>query len=456
MRITKISILNFLGVGAFQPGALGKLNRIEGGNGVGKSAVLKAITECLKSSGTDPTWIKIGSDKAEIAIEIDDRIRAERKITQTGTTLKVVDGEQPINSPQKFLNELLGPFNFDPTAFFLARPKERVKLLLSSINFFVDQAALVEALGDLAVPVDLTTFDYSKHGLIVLQDIQSTVYDRRREVNSDLTRMKKAVEQGKRDLPVTLDKEKYENFDLNAAVEQLATAREAIANNDRDHQQIEAMRNRRNEMLAEIERKNEQIAKLQQQIKDQEEAISKLNADGTALIEKTDAFSRPDIESIQESINNFREIQKLQNKLADIERMENEAAKTKQTHEALDRLHKALTGDVPKKMLSQVKLPVKGLEIAGDTILVDGKSIDKLSTSEQMKFAVQVAKATAGKLKAILVDRFESLDHDARKAFIKEAGKDDFEIILTEVTSGDLRMETTGDDAPAKKSTGVF
>lgn len=124
-----------------------------------------------------------------------------------------------------------------------------------------------------------------------------------------------------------------------------------------------------------------------------------------------------------------------------IEQREEEAEQASVIHSTLDKLHKRLTGEIPRKMLAKLDLPIKGLEFEGDKILVDGVSLDTMSTSEQMKFALVIARSLAQELKVICVDRYESLDKESRKAFEKEAGKDDFQYCIADVTDGDLSLQ---------------
>jgi len=72
MKITSLSIRNFLGISQLKSGSLGKMNIVVGDNGTGKSSVLKAIQEAFRSSGVTPDLIRVGADKAEILIEIDE------------------------------------------------------------------------------------------------------------------------------------------------------------------------------------------------------------------------------------------------------------------------------------------------------------------------------------------------------------------------------------------------
>ena len=436
MKITKIQILNFLGIGAFKPGKLGKLNKIKGGNGTGKSSVLKAITEAFKSSGIDPNMIKVNSDKAEIMIEIDGRIKIDRRITSSANNVKVVVDGEPVAGPQKWLNNIIGPLNFNPVDFFLAKPKERRAILLSAIHFNIDQAGLIEVLGDGPVPIDLGRFDYSKHGLELLDEIQKAVYEKRHEQNIEVTRLRKAIEQDKKDIPSTLDKEKFKNFDIKQAMKQLQDGRDSLQRHEGELSQLESLRRLASDSKARIE-------KLESELVLAKSNLAEIQSEGKALKEQVNSFTRPDVESVQAAVDIFHDNQKLIHKLEEIERREDEAEKAAEVHVTLDAFYKKLSNEIPKLVLQKVKLPIKGLVIKDDDILINKVAIDKLATSEQIKFAVEIARALAGELKVICVDRFESLDKDARKAFENEAECDDFEYFMTQVTDGDLSLEVS-------------
>ena len=95
----------------------------------------------------------------------------------------------------------------------------------------------------------------------------------------------------------------------------------------------------------------------------------------------------------------------------------------------------------PAELLKGIKLPVKGLGINKDMqITIDKLPIKNLSTSRQIKLALDIARATSGPLHLICVDRFESLDKEQKDTFIIEAEKDDYQYFITEVTDGDLKV----------------
>lgn len=97
----------------------------------------------------------------------------------------------------------------------------------------------------------------------------------------------------------------------------------------------------------------------------------------------------------------------------------------------------------PAELLQEIKLPVAGMGIDDKmNITVDGLPIRNLSTSQQIKLALDVARATAGALKLICVDRWESLDEEQRTIFLKEIENDGFQYFISHVTSGDLQITT--------------
>ena len=444
MKILKLKVLNFLGIGAFNAEA-GKLNRITGKNGVGKTAILRAIKEGFKSSGVDPHLIKGDADKAEIFIELDNGVSIDRRLTATGNKVKVTHAGEPVNKPQAFLTGLLGAYPFDPTAFYMASPKDRVKLLLSAMPVVLTQEFLTEQVGD-NIPIDLSRFDYTRHGLEVLKEIQEAVYDRRHEENLARTRMEKAIEQDKREIPETFATEKWGAFDISEAMTRLKTAQGQISAHEESEKRLTAMRRNRDQKVATIEQVTKQIADLTQRLEDAKKELAELDVEGKALKGDVEGFVAPNIEVIENEVREYQTAQKLINKLDLIKDRKVELDGLSESHAALDTFYKVLTTEVPRNLLASSDLPIADVCIDGDQIVVNGVSLDKLSTSEQMRFAVAgIAKPLAGELKVICVDRYESLDPDAREAFEAEAAKDDFEYFITEVTSGPLEMDSTGD-----------
>jgi predicted ATP-binding protein involved in virulence len=101
----------------------------------------------------------------------------------------------------------------------------------------------------------------------------------------------------------------------------------------------------------------------------------------------------------------------------------------------------AIARQKPAVLLQTIQLPVAGLGIDEKMqVTVDGLPIRNLSTSRQIKLALDIARATAGQLKLVCVDRWESLDEEQRELFLKEIDGDGFQYFISQVTSGDLKI----------------
>lgn len=456
MKITMISIESFLGISNFKTTEMGKLNRVTGRNGSGKSSIVKAVLEAFKSSGVNPKLIKVGEDGSKILIGLDDGSIIDRQLTPAANRVKVVTGGQPLPAPQKFLNDLVGQFIiFNPIAFFLAKPKERRQMLLSSIPISLDQAMLFDMLGgDSSIPVGLEQYDYSGHGLTVLERIQEDVYERRHEQGLEVTRLKKSLEQDKLDIPDTFDGERYKGFDVQEKIGELTAAKAAISQHEQDVTHLERLRTRSVQIKTEIARLRDEIARLQDE-------RAEAQNEGEKLAQKVETFVIPDTQTPEADIAGYKDNQKLMLKLEEIDRKQGEIEESAETHSALDEFYKALTTQVPRKLLSNVKLPVDNLEIKGDDILVNRVAIETLATSKQWDFCISVAESVAGNLKVICCDGLEALDKQNYEAFEARVAKGDCQYIITMVTEGDLKMESVNGDMatqpaikPAKKRAG--
>lgn len=449
MKITKITITDFLGLSAFKVDNLGKFNQIKGGNGVGKSAVLKAIEETFKSSGVAPHIIKNGAERAEILIELDEKVLVHKRITPSANTVAVtVDGAR-LEKPQAYLTALFGEFSFNPVDFLTKKDKERLAILMKAIPFKLSPDRLRDCIGNGDDLIDLSSLDFSKHGLELLSSAKSLVYNARHQQNLDATRMKKAIEQDKLDLPQIADAKAFEGFDLTAELNKLQAANDEIATNREETERLSNLRERRDTLVTNID-------SLKKQLEKAENELTAITAEGTELAAKISEYVAPDTAAIQNRISEFNRNQKSIHAFEDLRKREAECEGLFAKHKKLDALYKHIENELPKLLLSEIKLPVKGLEISGDEILVNGVSIDTLSTSEQVEFSVNLARILAGKLKVICVDRFESLDAEKRRCFEQSIDGDEFEYFVTQVTEGPLTVDTEIKTTPKRAAKATF
>lgn len=96
----------------------------------------------------------------------------------------------------------------------------------------------------------------------------------------------------------------------------------------------------------------------------------------------------------------------------------------------------------PKEIIAQMKLPIEGLGIDVDgNITINAIPIKNLSTAEQLDLAIDIARTTAGELKVICIDKFESMDSETQERFMQKTENDGFTYCITKVTNGDLTIK---------------
>lgn len=177
--IRSLTIKGFLGIQAMQldVGPGGAL--IEGGNGKGKTSVMKAIKAALDGAGVSPEAVRKGTDAAEILIDLDhDTVR--RRISATGNTSLTVEDEAGSRrkAPQTYLSQLLGLALLDPLDLWLSGPKERRAMILRAVPCRAEPEAIARVLPTDCPPwsellAGLGGQGWDAHGLEVVASVRA-------------------------------------------------------------------------------------------------------------------------------------------------------------------------------------------------------------------------------------------------------------------------------------------
>lgn len=89
---------------------------------------------------------------------------------------------------------------------------------------------------------------------------------------------------------------------------------------------------------------------------------------------------------------------------------------------------------LPLELLKTAKMPVEGISIDDKGLIrINGTLIDGLSDGEKLELALKIARAQAGELKVICIDKWESLNEKAQQKLQEEMEKDDFQYFVTVV-----------------------
>lgn len=497
MRIKHLRINNVLGIEELDTDVAPNGMLISGANGRGKTSTLKAIQMGLTAQGVDEHAIRIGAERGEIYVDMDD-LSVRRVITAKGSTLTVTNGDGfKASKPAQHLADLLGSgAAIDPLALFAAKPADRRKMILSALPVTVSLEQLRQW-----VPNIPANYDCSGHGLEVIERVRKQAYDQRTQRNADAKKAREeadraAVESTKlvapegaatvADARATLDRAKAHATELDArrasvtaAIQRTEGARAKAAQLRADADAVEVpkidvarsdalfaarqtvgkaisdLESRllvAKQELSRIESEEREIAKVYEQAERGGIRQSELRAQA-ATIEETIGAATPTGPSEADIESALKAIDVATLALVDAEAAERAAvaaqraadtATTAKSAEAeaarLDAIVKVLTNDAPASLLAASN-GIPGLSLEGDDILFDGKSLGNLCGAEGLRFAVQIAKRSGGKTRFLLVDGIERLDPEQYDAFIAEATSGGWQCLCTKVGRGEVTYE---------------
>ena len=438
MKIVNLRIANFLGIGdhpALDVKGLGKTVVVTGKNGKGKTSVLKAIKEALKSSGVDPTVIHRGKDRAEIFLELTDGTSVKRTITPTSNRVQVRKGDIDISSPQRFLDSLRGQLSVNPIEFFLAKRPEQRTIILQAIPMRLSQEQLQNLVGEFPEGFTLPAIDFKRHGLEVLEAVRKAVYEARHGENQTVNRLQKAIEQDRRELPEGFDFSLYTDEGLKEKRETVKTAQGIISAYESKEQHVSYLVERYESVQEEIK---DLLAKVEEK-KAELEAIEKEGVKLRAELKEAEP-NLPKVLILEAELSDYEGNWELSHKRREIQRRSEELETAKTRADQLDELHTKLAKEIPGRLLEAAPLPVENLQIEGENIFVNGTELSNLCKREQIDFSADLSMSTAGGLQVLCVDGIEQLDSESLTAFEEKMGNSDFQCVVARVSDGELEV----------------
>lgn len=371
MKILTYEIKNVRGIDEMKGQLDGKSVYVVGKNGSGKSSFIQAIFLAFKLFGNKP-YLKKGEDKGQVKVQIGNETieyTIERTFTESGDTVLVVKDSKgkKIQTPQKFLDNLLGTSMYYLSEFLEADPKKQVKLFKEWFNIDTDE----------------------------LDKKYKETYDKRHIEGMEETRLKKVVE----GYHFTYDdQKKYAQEKDVTELSQKLVAINQIENNkkakateietlEKEQQQGEAIVQRYNlnedEYIREIKELNAKIAALTQKgidDKKKQEAQIEVNKElSKKIIEKKAEHEKlevPDKTQIEEDLETVTEWNK---KVAQVNKY-TEDLKRLQAQEKIYRDLSVDLEDIKKekaKKLEEAEIPVEGLSFDENTLIYEDKPLVK-------------------------------------------------------------------------------
>ncbi len=401
-KIVALDIENVKKVSAVHIEPDGSMVIIGGQNGAGKSSVLDSIAYALGGKTLLPKRpIKDGTEKATIRVNLGELI-VERTFTPVGSylTVKNQDGFTT-SSPQAILDALVGKLTFDPLAFATQQQTERAELLRS-----------------------LAGLDFSD-----LDEEREAVFSGRRDLNRDVKALKATLDS------MPLEEAPASPVSVSALMEELRRREDINAANARDREELEEQRRQVTALKKDREEVVSQIERLQNDLAELEEAIKEQIESGKTNAKRVEKLQDLDVDEIRQQISDADEINskvRHNEKRATTEAayIEAKAKADKMT----DRLQEI--DEQKAQTISAAEFPIDGLSITDNDVLFKGIPFDQISQAEKLRISVAIGLHMNPKLRIMLVRDGSLLDETNLQLLQSLAEKNDAQIWVERVGNG--------------------
>ncbi len=484
--ITGIRFKNFLGLKEIalsgKNGLDPRINLFVGKNAQGKTDIIRGIRTAFEGS-TDTTLIREGEDASELYIDISNGMQVARKLTRKGgnyvNVLLNEDGDKKAK-PQEYIKSLLGNFPFDPIEFLTTKDRAEYIRKLFSPKVTEEQLKAAGVGEDKLKMVNLADDGFKVLDLLA----EKIYYVERSEVNKTVTSRKALLDEAIQKLgeydPQGYDPKAVETFrksvdDLQRQLtEAEAVVRQAEANKEK-RGKVEARLEQAKaelavipadvmeQLLAKEKERDEleaQIRKLQDDLGDVMQGIVKLKTmrdetgnlkqaieAGEETLKALTIENVPDVEHIKDEL----EAAKMNHQIAvkskeryDLygkieEELRPQYDSTKKRSDDLTALIKKLREDLPAEITKTAKIPIEGLKLNGDTVMIGDRNLDHMSKAEQVGIVLSIERELNKDvtLKVFCLDGVECLDDATLAEFTDQIRNNEFQYFCTMVQHGD-------------------
>lgn len=466
----------------------GSIHRIAGDEGQGKTSILKAIYAALY--GMDPAMVQMGADEAEIVLKLNEATITRIVRREGDDTVFVSDANGlPVNRGIDFLQAVLGKGIFNPVAWaelgahggegHTQRLRQQRNQLLAALRVEYSLEEIRQRIRQMGMPFidtlkqcNLDGVDFTAHPFDVCQSLESVIYKARaaRNVNMESARSRYEVlprpERKAPGLPVSelqrlaiearkkatvaeerLSGRKNRVQQRNKLREKLAgtvkpeASRAAAQRTQEEYQsrliakqeeigaieaQLLALRAEEKEIDAKVKRA-EKIVKEIDQYEAMEADLAEMEA-GLA-----DAGEPEDVQALEEAAKQAEADVEAQKQQDAIDIAGNELAALQEDTARFTELIKLFRDELPKELLQRSKLPIKGLSLDENMLLINGVPIHQMGTAQRIKIGVVVAAALNPRSGFICVDGAESLGRTGMRALAEAADEMGLQLIMTVV-----------------------
>jgi hypothetical protein len=396
LRVVELRAENFMRLRAVRIRPDGTVVNITGRNDQGKTSTITAIAWALGGKEfAEAMPLRKGEREGSVSVDLGS-LKVTKRVTADNPVPSLIveyaNGSRP-RSPQHVLDELRGQL-MDPIAFLRGKGAERIEMVQQLFEGF--------------------SFDRNERE-------RKAVFDERTAVNRERTRAVAA-----RDAIVLPTGGKPELVDIAALDAQLKAANAA--------NEVTRKRQAGREVAAgEAERHRNAAERLRAEAR----GLDAKAADLEAKLEAAEALpALIDTSAIITEIGNASARNAAVARFQEWEQRDNEARRLHHQSETMSAEIKRIEKE-KADALAGVKLPVEGLTIGEDEVLINGIPWDQLAFSTRLRVSAAVAMALEPKLQVMCIREFGSLlDKDNMALLARIAEDADFQVWIECQTGG--------------------
>lgn len=396
MKITKLTVQNFMRVEAVEITPEGALVTIGGRNAQGKTSVLQSIAALIggkKAAPSEP--VRKGASKAQIIGETEE-FTVRRTFNPTGSTrleVRAKDGGV-FPSKQALLDKLYTTLTFDPLRFLRDDPNKQAETLRALVGL-----------------------DFTKE-----DEDRQNAYNKRTEVNRECKRLSGSLAK----LPEPPEGTPDEEASVAQLTDELERRRGVNAAHAKKRDELASLRERAVTQQDHIERLEQQLAEARQ-------AFETLNTQGRDLRAEVDELVDEDVEVVRAQIATAEQTNAHVRAKRERGKFQQELNAVIDESERLTRYIDEIQ-EVKTQAIASAHYPIEGLRVDGDRVLLGEVPLDQASQAEQLRASVAIGLALNPELKVLLVRDGSLLDSQGLKLVAEMAEKAGGQVWLERVS----------------------
>ena len=406
MKIINLKSENIKGIKAIDVTPQDNTVVLTGANGSGKTSILDSIVYAFNPKSIPDMPIRDGEEEAKITIDCGDFVLT-RSFNRKGNSLKIVKKDKTIQqTPQTFLNKIVGRISFDVREFIDCDEKKQAKILMDLVGIDVDDLDVKEK---------------------VLFDDKALITKQYRAIKAEFDVLKVINNPPKKEVKTA---------DLFAELEALKKHNKKITDFETDlSNRVTETKGLEDDYILRVD----YIAELEETLKDAKENVKTKKKFITDYTSETAAkkieYSKMKKEPIEPIELKIKNVDKDNENFRAHEKYVEKQKQVKKATEAGTSKAKALEdfrGD-RKRKIKEADYPIKGLSFGYGNVIYNNIPVKQCSTGEQYKIGLKVSMALNPNLKVLRITDGSLLDSATKEIITDILKNTDYQVWIEQV-----------------------